>query len=90
MRGGAFSYVGIPDGYEFKLKNMRWTEDVAVSGTVRWNIRTNIITSEVELLAAGGSAGTLRTRWNDADFHALATVDGEINGTPVKAQGVAP
>ncbi len=90
LRGGTFSYSETAHGYRFKLKELRWTEDVAVSGTVLWNMQTNIVTSQVELVADGGATGTLSTRWNDADFHALATVDGQIDGSMIKAEGVAP
>jgi pimeloyl-ACP methyl ester carboxylesterase len=90
LRGGTFNYVETANGYDFKLKELRWTEDVAVSGTVGWNMKTNIITAQVEFVADQGPAGTLSMRWNDADLHAIATVQGHINGAMVRAQGVAP
>ena len=34
LRGGTFDYVETANGYKFRLKELRWTEDVAVSGTV--------------------------------------------------------
>ncbi len=90
LRGGTFSYVPTANGYNFKLKEMRWTEDVAVSGSVAWNMRTNIITAQLDLVTSRGTAGTVNMRWNDADLHATATVQGQINGALVRAQGVAP
>jgi pimeloyl-ACP methyl ester carboxylesterase len=90
LRGGTFSYAETANGYNFKLKELRWTEDVAVSGTVVWNMKTNIVTAQVDVVAAGGQAGTLNMRWDDADFHAIATVQGQINGAVIRARGVAP
>jgi hypothetical protein len=90
LRGGSFSYVATANGYSFRLKDLRWTEDVAVSGTVVWNMRTNIVSAQVDLVAGGGRAGTVSMRWNDADLHAIATVQGQVNGAMINAQGVAP
>ena len=90
LRGGRFDYVETANGYRFSLRDMQWTEDVAVSGTVLWNTSTNIVTAQLTLVASGVPAGALRARWNDADFHALASVEGEINGAVVKARSVAP
>jgi pimeloyl-ACP methyl ester carboxylesterase len=90
LRGGRFDYVETANGYKFTLKELQWTEDVAVSGTVVWNTSTNIVTAQVDLVANGAAAGSLNMRWDDADFHAIASVAGQINGARVKAQGVAP
>ncbi len=90
LRGGTFNYIETANGYNFRLKDLRWAEDLAVSGTVVWNTKTNIVTAQLQLLADEGSAGTLNMRWNDADFHAIATVQGQIDGAMLSAQGVAP
>ena len=90
LRGGRFNYVETANGYKFTLKQLQWTEDVAVSGTVVWNMSTNIVTAQVDLVANGAAAGSLNMRWDDADFHAIASVAGQINGAMIKAQGVAP
>jgi len=90
LRGGTFSYVETADGYRFRLRALRWTEDVAVTGTVDWNMNTNVVTAQVDLDAGGAAAGALRMRWNDADQQALATVEGSIGGAAVRARGVAP
>jgi pimeloyl-ACP methyl ester carboxylesterase len=90
LRGGKLSYVASDTGYDFTLKNFKWTEDVAVSGTVSWNQTTNIITAQVTLKAAGAQVGALNIRWNDADINAVASVTGTIQGATLVAERIAP
>ena len=90
LRGGKFKYVATDTGYDFTLKGLMWTEDVAVSGTVSWDQTTNIITAQVTLKSAGAQVGTLQIRWNDADINARATVTGTIQGATLNADRIAP
>ena len=90
LRSGTFSYAGTATGYKFTLNSDRWTQDVAVSGTVTWNTDTNVVTAAVNLKTDSGSTGTLNFRWNDADINAIATVQGTIDGVAVKGQRIAP
>ena len=90
LRKGTFSYVETANGYEFTLHNDRWTEDVAVSGTVSWNTNTNVVKAAITLSSDAGSSGTLDLRWNDADVNAIATIKGTIDGVAVNGQRIAP
>jgi pimeloyl-ACP methyl ester carboxylesterase len=90
LRGGKFTYAATATGYEFKLKDLQWTEDIAVSGTVSWDQTSNIITAQVTLKDAGTPEGNLQIRWNDADINAMASVTGEIQGATLRAQRIAP
>jgi pimeloyl-ACP methyl ester carboxylesterase len=90
MRNGTFSYVGTANGYQFTLHNDRWTQDVAVSGTVSWNINTNVVTAAITFISDAGSSGTLNLRWNDANVNAIATIQGKIDGVAVMGQRIAP
>jgi hypothetical protein len=92
LRGGSFTYEATDTGYKFKLKGLKWTSDVAVSGTVSWDQdqRSNIITAQVTLKSAGKQVGTLQIRWNDADIDAMAAVTGEIQGATLIARRIAP
>lgn len=90
LRGGKFTYAATDTGYKFNLKGLKWTEDVAVSGTVSWNQTSNIITAQVTLKSAGAQVGALRIRWNDADINAMASVSGEIQGVTLIAERIAP
>jgi len=92
LRGGKFTYAATDTGYKFKLKGLQWTEDVAVSGTVSWDLdsTSNIITAQVTLESAGKQVGTLQMRWNDADINAMASVTGKIQGATLNAERIAP
>ena len=90
LRGGKFTYQVGDSGYVFTLTDLKWTEDVAVSGTVSWDQGSNIITANVTLMSAGAQAGSLQIHWNDGDIDAMASVTGEIQGAALVAQRIAP
>jgi hypothetical protein len=90
LRGGKFMYAATNVGYDFNLKAVRFTQDVAVSGTVSWDQTSNIVTAQVTLKGGGGPAGTLTIRWNEADINAIATVSGTIQGAALNAERIAP
>src|ERR1700733_4672016 len=62
LRGGSFTYAATDTGYKFKLKDLMWTNDVAVSGTVTWNQdpASNIIAAQVTLVSGGKQVGKLQ------------------------------
>ena len=90
LRNGTFSYAGTATGYKFTLNNDRWTQDVAVSGTVSWNTSTNVVTAAITFSADAGSSGKLNLHWNDADIKAIATIQGTIDSVAVMGQRIAP
>ena len=90
LRGGRFTYAASKTGYDFTLKDLKWTEDVAVSGNVSWDQTSNIITAQVTLKSGGAQVGNLHIRWNDADIDARATVTGTIQGATLNADRIAP
>jgi pimeloyl-ACP methyl ester carboxylesterase len=90
LRGGTLTYAASDTGYDFKLKAYRWTEDVAVTGTVSWDQTTNLITANVTLRSGGAQVGTLQISWNDGDVNAMASVSGAIQGAVLNANRLAP
>jgi pimeloyl-ACP methyl ester carboxylesterase len=90
LRGGQFTYTTSPNGYVFTLTDLKWTDDVAVSGTVSWDQDSNIIKAQVTLKEGGVQTGTLQIRWNDGDIDAMASVTGEIKGATLIARRIAP
>jgi pimeloyl-ACP methyl ester carboxylesterase len=82
LRGGRFSYSG-SDVVRFNLKDLRWTFDVKVSGTLTWNRTTGWITADVTVAGPHTESGTMHLRWRDWDPHAQATVTGTISGRPL-------
>ena len=90
LRGGKLTYHATGTGYDFKLNEFKWTQDIAVSGSVSWDQTNNIVTAHVTLKSAGTRVGALQIRWNDADIDAMASVTGEIQGSALIAQRIAP
>jgi hypothetical protein len=90
LRGGTFSYVSTSVGYRWTLDAVRWTEDIAVSGTLDWNFNNNMMAADFVLDQDGSRIGSVKVRWNDADVHAVATVVGKIQGAVVNGERVAP
>jgi len=90
LRGGRYTYAATAVGYDWILQGVRWTQDVAVSGTVSWDQSTNLITANVTLQNAGKLLGSMNVRWNDADINAVATVTGTIQGATLNARRIAP
>lgn len=82
LRGGRFSYTGNAHT-EFRLHDLKWVDDVAVSGSVSWDRTTGWITASVTVSGPGTESGTLHLRWRDWDIHAQARVHGEIGGRPI-------
>ncbi len=89
LRGGTFSIVPTAAGYQLVLAGLRWTEDLAVDGTVDWNQVTGAVSADIKLDALG-HAGALHLAWNDRDADARATLDGTVDGRALAATRMAP
>ena len=90
LRGGEYTYVLEPFGYAYDLNRVKWTEDLEVSGTLRWKLASGDVIAEVRLRQDGRNIGTLEIEWNDVQKNAIATLTGTINGARVKAKRIAP
>jgi pimeloyl-ACP methyl ester carboxylesterase len=88
LRGGSFSLAGFDAGFAFTLDHVRWAEDLAVSGTLRWNQSTGDITADLTL--DGAATGTVALAWNDRDTDAVARLTGTIGGHALVAERLAP
>ncbi len=90
LRGGEFTYTLQPFGYEFELNRVQWTEDLQVSGRMRWHVATGNVIAVVRLRQGGNQVGTLTIEWNDVQKNAIATLTGTIGNKTVKAKRIAP
>jgi pimeloyl-ACP methyl ester carboxylesterase len=88
LRGGRFVFNETQTGYKFVLDSVKWTNDLAVSGTIDWNQITDIITATITL--SGAATGTLTIAWNDRQTDAIARITGTIDATPIAAARIAP
>jgi pimeloyl-ACP methyl ester carboxylesterase len=90
LRGGKFSYVLQPYGYAFEFHHTQWTEDLQITGTMNWYLKSNDIFADIRLWQNGKSVGDLNIAWNDLDEHAIAALTGTIGNERIKAQRIAP
>jgi pimeloyl-ACP methyl ester carboxylesterase len=89
LRGGTFGFHSSATGYNFKLHQLQWTEDLTVTGRIDWNQLTGAIAATVSLTAPGHS-GELTISWNDQETEATATLSGRIDGAILRAERLAP
>lgn len=89
LRGGTFTAQAADGGYRLTLANLRWTEDVAVSGRIDAPGRAGLVRAALELRSPGGS-GTLELEWPEGVSGARATARGSFGGRVVAAEGPAP
>jgi pimeloyl-ACP methyl ester carboxylesterase len=90
LRGGEFTYTLQPFGYEFELKRVQWTDDLQVSGRMRWHLATGNVVADVRLQQDNQQVGTLTIQWNDVQKNAVATLSGTIGNRALKARRIAP
>ena len=90
LRGGTFTSTSDAGGYELQLSSYRFSEDVAISGTVTFSSRSSRVTAAVQIEDSGRNIGHLVARWRDSDADAVATVAGRLNGITIRGQRIAP
>lgn len=98
LRGGIYRQKSSVAALQLQLHEVRFTEDVSVSGHVirkhatdvgnTTRLRDGNVTANVTLATRGGS-GALRIHWSESDSH-IASVSGTINGHVLLAQTTAP
>ena len=60
LRGGAVTVTAAPPGYHLALHQLRWTQDVAVSGELDWPGRSGTVHATVELVGPDRDAWQAR------------------------------
>jgi pimeloyl-ACP methyl ester carboxylesterase len=88
LRGGSFDFSFADHAYSLHLHDLRWSEDLAVSG----DVRSNYVTGDVQahVTTQGAAAGALDVRWDSYTPHAMATIGGMLDGRLVRATLPAP
>ena len=89
LRGGSFRIVSDAADVRLSLDGVRWTEDLAVSGTVHSSGRSGEVRAALELTGTAGS-GRLDIRWREGLANASARISGEVDGARVVARQSAP
>ena len=88
LRGGSFTASARGEGYQLLLREVRWTQDLAVSGRIDWPGRTGMVRARLKLQAA--VTGHLTLSWPEGAEAARAAAHGLLNGAAVAADAPAP
>jgi pimeloyl-ACP methyl ester carboxylesterase len=90
LRGGSFTFTDSGSITNFMLDGLEWVEDLAVSGTIQWDVETpSPVVAQLTFETAGG-AGALTVSWYDLQPQAQATISGTIGGRIIAASMQAP
>jgi pimeloyl-ACP methyl ester carboxylesterase len=89
LQGGRFSTTGLKY-VSWELNEVRYVEDVAVSGKVTWNRANGAIVADVTVAGPGVEHGTLTLTWNDWNRLAKARAVGTVGDRKVDVKFLAP
>jgi pimeloyl-ACP methyl ester carboxylesterase len=91
LRGGTFRIVNDPSTIHVALTDVRWTEDVAVSGRIDKPVaRHGVVRASLHLAVNGGAKGDLLVEWPEGVADSDARIRGTLDGTAVMARTAAP
>ncbi|MBA3913346.1 MAG: alpha/beta fold hydrolase [Acidobacteriales bacterium] len=93
LRGGTWSYSSNAsgDGYLFDLEQVRWTNDVTVSGRFTWDYyKPGTVTGQLAVSGPNGESGNVTISFDSREADAQATISGTIRGKQIVASMYAP
>jgi hypothetical protein len=91
LRGGSFRIANNRSAIHVALNQVRWTEDLAVSGTIDKPAgRTAVVRASLHLAGAANLTGDITVAWPDGIAGASASIRGTLDGEPVRARTAAP
>jgi hypothetical protein len=87
LRGGGFRLTEAGDVLDYRLDSVRWTEDLAVSGTLRWNRATGAVEGRFASKLGDHPPKDVVARWNakDAGGRVAIAIDSGRRGTEERA-----
>lgn len=91
LRGGTFEVVGSGAARRITLEGVRWTEDLAVSGTIEeMRDSEGTVRAKVTIEGPDRVGGAIDSEWPDRGPGATARIEGTIGGRGVNAHMAAP
>jgi pimeloyl-ACP methyl ester carboxylesterase len=91
LRGGSFRVVNDPSAIHVSLDEVRWTEDLTVSGKIdKPAARTGTVHAALHVVAPQGDTGDLTVEWPEGVAGAVASIHGRLGGVIVLADAPAP
>ncbi len=91
LRGGSFLIVQHGANVHVSLYQVRWTEDVAVSGALERSPGPDgAVRARIKLAGVDGLTGSLDIRWQDGTSGAIARLSGTLGEAHLAASAPAP
>jgi pimeloyl-ACP methyl ester carboxylesterase len=91
LRGGSFLIVQHGRNVHVSLYQVRWTEDLSVSGAVeRTPGPEGVVSARLQLTDVDGDSGALRIVWREGRAETIASIGGRIGEASVAAAAPAP
>jgi hypothetical protein len=89
LRGGGFLCVLHGPNLHVSLYQVRWTEDLVVSGALERTPR-GAVSARLQVAGPDGQTGRLAIRWAEEGPEPTAWIDGSLGGVAVVAALPAP
>ena len=91
LRGGSYRIIHRPGFARIELSGVRWTEDLAVSGTIEAPAgHTGTVRARLDVAGPALERGRLQIRWQEGVADAHAQIRGTLGAAAVVAQTPAP
>jgi pimeloyl-ACP methyl ester carboxylesterase len=91
LRGGSFRVVSDASTAHVALNQVRWTDDLAVSGKIDKPLaRAGTVRASLQLATADGLTGELAVQWPEGVAGSSADIQGTLGGDAVRARTAAP
>jgi pimeloyl-ACP methyl ester carboxylesterase len=91
LRGGAFRITRDASATHASLNQVRWTDDLAISGKIdKPAQRTGTVRASLRLTGTDGVSGELKVKWPEGIAGSQAGISGTLNGAAVRAVTAAP
>jgi pimeloyl-ACP methyl ester carboxylesterase len=90
LRGGTFSIKAQGEGYTLTLRNVRWVEDLAVSGKLSWPDHNARVAGELVLAGAAEVSGAISVSWIEGAAQPRAQIRGNLGNAIIAAEMAAP
>jgi pimeloyl-ACP methyl ester carboxylesterase len=91
LRGGGFRVLSDATMKHVELTEVRWTEDLAVSGMVdKPAARLGVVRASLRFAAADGQKGAIRVEWPEGVANSTAAIHGTMGDAVVSARMPAP
>ncbi len=91
LRGGTFRVLAAPAATRVNLTQVRWAEDLAVSGEIdKPADRTGTVRATLHLAGPGALTGHIMVEWPEGVADSVAAIRGTVDGAAVLARTAAP